>query len=259
MSQVLWSYAVRAASVGLVTLLAHTCPADAAQIKLISASTMAPVVTELVAHFERTTGHKLDTTFVSGLGVKREVDAGTAFDAVIGPASVVDELVKEGKLVAATRVNVAFAGIGVGVRPGAPKPDVSSVDGFKRALLGATAVAHSAEGASGAYFRDLLQRLGISRQMAAKLRPLSGERLARAIPSGEADMLVVTMSVIPSYGADLAGPIPTELQFYNRFAAGVTTKASETETATALVRFLTTPQAIAIIKAKGMEPGAPRR
>jgi molybdate transport system substrate-binding protein len=259
MSQVLWPYAVRAAGVCAVALLAYTCPASAAEIKLISASTMTPVVTDVVAHFERTTGRKLDTTFVSGLAVKREIDAGGAFDAVIAPASVVDDLVKEGKVVASTRVNVAYAGIGVGVRPGAPKPDVSSVDGFKRALLGATAVAHSAEGASGMYFKDLLQRLGIARQMAGKLRPLSGERLASAIPSGEADMLVVTMSVIPSYGADLAGPIPTELQFYNRFAAGVTAKAIEAETATAFVRFLATPPAIAIIKAKGMEPGAPRR
>ena len=93
--------------------------------------------------------------------------------------------------------------------------------------------------------------------MKPKLRPLSGERLASAIPDGIAEMIVVTMSAIPAYGAQLVGPVPRDVQFYNRFAAGVSATAKEAEAATALVAFLTTPHAVTVIRAKGMEPGAP--
>ena len=249
---------LRAAVLSAILLTAAVSAANAGEVRLISAVTMTPVVDGVAEQFERLTGHMLTITFVTGPMVKREIDAGLPFDAVIAPSSVVEDLVNDNKVVAGTRVDVAYAGIGVGVRPGAPKPDVSSVEGFKRALLGARAVAHSADGPSGVYFKGLLDRLGIAEAMRPKLKPLSGEDLATAIPSGEADMLVVTMSVIPTYGGDVAGPVPEELQFYNRFAAAVTTKAKETDAARALVKFLTTPAAVSVIKAKGMEPGAPR-
>jgi molybdate transport system substrate-binding protein len=148
--------------------------------------------------------------------------------------------------------------VGVGVRAGAPKPDISSVEAFKRALLNAKSVAHSAEGASGTYFKGLLERLGIAEEMKPKLKPMPSDRIAQAVPSGEAEMIVVTISVIVGYGAELVGPVPSELQFYNRFAAGVGASAKETEAGRALIKLLTSPAAVAVIKANGMEPGTPR-
>jgi molybdate transport system substrate-binding protein len=246
------------AKIGLVIVLAQGLAAEAAEVKVISATPMTAVVKELGAQFERDTGHKLVTKFVSGPVVKREIDAGEMFDLAISITPVIDDLIKEGKIVAGTRADVAYAGVGVGVRAGAPKPDISSVEAFKRALLNTKSVAHSAEGASGTYFKGLLERLGIAEEMKPKLRPMPADRIAQAVPSGEAEMIVVTMSVIVGYGAELVGPVPSELQFYNRFAAGVGASAKQAEAAKALIKFLTAPAAVPVIKAKGMEPGTPR-
>ena len=247
-----------AAKIGSMILLAQGLTAEAAEVKLIGATPMTAVIKELGSQFERDTGHKLVTKFVSGPVVKQEIDAGETFDVAVSITPVIDELIKEGKIVAGTRADVAYAGVGVGVRAGAPKPDISSVEAFKRALLNAKSVAHSAEGASGTYFKGLLERLGIAEEMKPKLRPMPSDRIAQAVPSGEAEMIVVTMSVIVGYGAQLVGPVPSELQFYNRFAAGVSASAKEAEAAKALIKFLTSPAAVAVIKAKGMEPGTPR-
>lgn len=245
-----------AAEIGAVILLAHPLAA-AAEVKIIGATPMTAVVRELGSQFERQTGHKLIVKFVSGPVVKREIDAGEPFDLAISITPVIDALIKEGKIIGATRADVAYAGVGVGIRAGAPKPDISSVDTFKRTLLNAKSVAHSAEGASGTYFKGLLDRLGIVEEMQPKLKPMPPERLARAVPSGEAELIIVTISVIVAGAAELVGPVPSELQFYNRFAAGVGVSAKEADAAKALIKFLTAPSAVPVIKAKGMEPGTP--
>ena len=245
-----------AANVGIL-LLTQCLAAQASEIRLIVATPMTGVVKELGSRFERDTGHKLATKFVSGPVVKQEIEAGQPFDVAISITPVIDELIKEGKLVAATRADVAYAGVGVGVRAGAPKPDINSADAFRRALLNAKSVAHSATGASGTYFKGLLDRLGIAEQKKPKLRPMPADKIAQAVPSGEAEMIVVTMSVIVGSGADLVGPVPPELQFYNSFAAGVGANTKEAEASKALVKFLTGPAAIQVIKSNGMEPGRP--
>jgi molybdate transport system substrate-binding protein len=249
---------VEGAKIGFMILLAQGLAAEAAEVKLICAIPMRAVIKELGAQFERDTGHKLVTKFVSGAVVKREIDAGETFDLAIAITPGIDALIKEGKIVAGTRADVAYALVGVGVRAGAPKPDIGSVEAFKRALLNAKSVAHSAEGASGTYFKGLLERLGIAEEMKPKVKPRSGDALAKAVPSGEADMIVLTISLILSYdGVQLVGPVPSEVQFYNRFAAGVGTNAREAEAAKALLKFITSPAAVPVIKAKGMEPGTP--
>lgn len=195
--------------------------------------------------------------FVSGPVVKREIDSGEPFDLAISITPVIDALVKEAKLDANTSVAVAYAGVGVGVRAGAPKPDISTVGSFRKALLQATSVAHSAEGASGDYFTSLLKQLGIAEQMKPKLRPMSPDLLARAIPGGQAEMIVVTMSVIVAGAAELVGPVPKEVQFYNSFAAGIGTKAAQSNAARGLLNALTSPTAAKVITPAGMSPGKP--
>jgi len=219
---------------------------------------MKAVVQELGAQFERDTGHKLVAKFVSGPVVKREIDAGEPFDLAISAAPVIDALMKEGKIVPGTRADVAYAAVGVGVRAGAPKPDIGSVEAFKRALLDAKSVAHPAEGPSGAHFKRLLDRLGIAEEMKPKLKPMSGDALVKAVPSGEAEMIISSMPDVIADGTVLVGPLPQELQLYIRFAAGVGAHAKEAEAAKVLIKFLTAPAAVPIIKAKGMEPGTPR-
>lgn len=246
------------ASLAMLLLLLQTPIAHGAEVRLIGATPLTFVAEELGLQFERNTGHKLITRFVSGPIVKREIDAGETFDVALSITPVIDALVKEGKIVAATRADIAYAGVGVGVRSGAPKPDISTVDAFRRALLDARSVAHSSEGASGTYFKSLLERLGVADQMKSKLRPMPADRIAQAVPAGEAEMIVVTMSVIVGSAAELVGPIPPELQFYNSFAGGVGANAKDKDAAAALIRFLTAPAAAVVIRAKGMEPGVPR-
>jgi molybdate transport system substrate-binding protein len=238
-------------------LLVQGLAAEAAEVKLISATPMRAVIKELGPQFERETGHKLVTKFVSGPVVKREIDAGETFDVAVSITPVIDELIKEGKIVAGTRADVAYAGAGLGVRAGAPKPDISSAEGFKRALLNAKSVAHSAEGASGVYFKGLLERLGIAEEMKPKLKPMTGDALRQAVPSGAAEIIIVTISVIMEGAAELVGPVPSELQWYNRFAAGVSASAKQAEAAKALIQLLTSASAVPVIRAKGLEPGRP--
>jgi len=242
-----------AAGIGFTILVAQDLAAEAAEVKVIGANPMKGVVKELGSQFERESGHKLVTLY-TGL---RGIDAGEPFDVAILPTPGIERLIKEGKIIAATRADVAYAGIGVGVRAGAPKPDISSVETFKRALLSAKSVAHSREGTSGVHFKSLLERFGIVEEMKPKLKPLSGDALVQAVPSGEAEMIVATISDIIAGGTALVGPLPSEVQFYNRFAAGVGANAKEAEAAKALIKFLTAPAAVPVIKAKGMEPGAP--
>ena len=247
--------AVRIAS---MILLAQGFAAGAAEVKVVAAAPMTAVLKELGPQFERDTGHKLVIRFAPTPAVKREIDAGETFDVAISVTSGIDDLIKEGKIVAGTRAAVAFTGLGVGVRAGAPKPDIRSVDAVKRTLLNAKSVAHSAEGASVAIFKGMLERIGIAEEMRPKLKPLAGSGLESFV-SGDAEIVVLFVpTIVAASGVELVGLFPSELQTYLSFAAGVGTSAMEPGAAQALIKFLTAPKAAAIIKAKGMEPGTPR-
>ncbi len=249
-----------AASVGAMILLSHGFAAKAAEIKVIAAGPLTAVFKELGPQFERDTGHKLVTSFAPTAVVKRKIDAGETFDLAISVTSGIDDWIKEGKIVAAARAAVAYVGLGVGVRAGAPKPDIGSVEASKRALLNAKSVAHSTEGASAPYFKGLLERLGIAEEMKPKLKPMATTTAGlKSVASGEVEIVIFSVPTIAAApGVELVGPFPSELQTYISFTAGVSTAAKEPEAAQALIKFLTSPVAVAVIKAKGMEPGTPR-
>jgi molybdate transport system substrate-binding protein len=236
--------------------------AGAAEIQVLSAGGVRPPLDELLAQFERASGHKVAVKYVGGPTVKREIDAGAAFDVAISNAAVIDELIKAGKLAAATRADVARAGVGVAVRAGAPKPDIASVEAFKRALLGAKSVAYSRDGTAGAHFRGVLERLGISKELEPKLKatvaadPVGGTLVL--VAKGEAELGIAAIAAIFVPGVELAGPLPSELQTYIQFAAGVGANAREPKAGAALIKFVTAPAAAAAYKAKGMEPAGHR-
>ena len=247
-----------AAKIGFVILLAQGLAAEAAEVKLMSANPMTEVMKELGPQFERATGHKLVIQYEVASVVKKRIDAGETFDVAILLPPLIEDLIKQGKIDVGTRADIARAGMGVGVRAGAPKPDISSVEAFKHALLNARSVAYSKVGASGVYFLGLLERLGIAEEMKPKLKPTPADTLAKVVPNGEVEMIVVPISVILVPGAELVGPLPSELQTYINFVAGVGTGAKEPNAAQALIKFLTSPAAAQVLKVKGMEPGTPR-
>jgi molybdate transport system substrate-binding protein len=228
--------------------------AAAAEIKLIASPGVRAVVNELAPQFEKATGHRVARDFAVIAVLKRRIDAGEAFDVVIPSPEVIDELVGQGKIAPDARAPFGRTGVALGVRKGAPKPDISTPESLKRALLEAKAVGHSKEGQSGVHFVEALKRLGILDEMRPKLRPLSDGEQAAAMQKGELDIAASGMGVIMEMpGVDLLGGLPPQVQGYVRFAIGVSTASKEPEAARALVRFLTSPEAASTFKAKGME------
>src|SRR5262249_15437006 len=152
-------------NMGSFLLFAAGVPSMAAEIKVLSGNGARGAIVELAARFERASGHKVNVEFHVNPEVKQKIEAGAAFDVAILNPPVLDDLIKQGKVVAATRAVIGRAGIGIGIREGAPKPDISSVAAFKRTLLDAKSVAYPADGASGKYFVGLVDRLGIAAEM----------------------------------------------------------------------------------------------
>ena len=248
-----------AASLGLMILVSHGLPAQAAEVKVIAGGPLTAVFKELGPQFERDTGHKLVTRVAATAVVKREIDAGEMFDLAISATPAIDDWIKEGKIVAATRVTVVHSGLGLVVRAGTPKPEIDSIEKFRLALLNAKSVAHNAQSASAADFTSMLERLGIAEKMKSKLKPISSGTVPNSVLSGEAEVGIATIpTILATPGVELAGPLPPQVQTYVSFSAGVGTGAREPEAAQALLRFLASPAAVAVIKAKGLEAGSPR-
>jgi molybdate transport system substrate-binding protein len=240
----------------VAVLLVASSAAQAADLKVLSGNGPRAAVRELCSQFERVTGNKIDLRFGVNVDVKNKIEAGESFDVVVGNPPIIDALIKDGKLVAGSRADIGRAGLGVAVRTGAPKPDIGSVDAFKRTLLAAKTVAFPGKGASGIYFVSLLDRLGIVAEMQPKLRPMQAEDTVEVVARGEADMVVVVATrIVDVAGVDPVGPIPEALQTKIGFAAGLGAAAKEPEAAKALIRFLTAPAAAETLKAKGVEPG----
>lgn len=234
---------------------------ESAELKVFSASGMQMVMEDLGPKFEHATGHKLAITFANaGTTVKRIQDGETA-DIVIVPQPGIERFVKDGKAVAGNVTVVARSGIGLAVRKGAPKPDISSPEALKRALLDAKSIAYAnpaGGGASGIHFAKVLDRLGIADEMKSKtVFPKSGP-VGVLVTSGEAEIAVQQIQeLVVVAGIELVGPLPGDLQDTIVFAAAIMASAKDAEASKALVNFLRTPTAAAVIKAKGMEPVTP--
>lgn len=224
-------------------------------VRVFSGNGARAAVRELCARFERASGHTVTLAFEVNPAVARRITQGEAFDVAIVNPPVLDALIIAGKILAASRTDIGRAGIGMGIRVGMPKPDIASVAAFKHVLLEATSVAFPGEGASGRYFVDLVDRLGLTAQMQAKLRPMPAEDTVEVVARGEADFVVVVASRIAGVpGVDLVGPIPAALQTRIGFAAGVSVAARAPDVAADLVRFLAAPAARPILEAFGIQP-----
>jgi molybdate transport system substrate-binding protein len=236
-------------------LLVSASSAHAVELKVLSGNGAKAAVRELCKQFERATGNTISLHFEVNADLKKKIESGEAFDVAVLNPPVIDALTKEGKLVKGSRVDIGHAGLGVAVRSGAPKPDIATVDAFKRTLLSAKAVAYPGKGASGVYFVSLLDRLGIKAEMQGKLRPMAAEDTVEVVARGEADMVVVVATRISDVaGVDFVGAIPADLQTRIGFAAGLGASAQQPDAAKALIRFLSAPAAAPTLKAKGVDP-----
>jgi molybdate transport system substrate-binding protein len=235
-------------------------------VKVISGGAFKQVLNALAEHYGNTSGIKLDLTYRTvGQHLKLIKSGEESFDVAVLTPDAIDGLIEDGKVVAGSRTDLAKTGVGVMVRAGAPLPDIGSVDAFKSTLLAAKSVAYidpAAGGSSGIYVGRLLERLGIAAAINAKAKLIHGGAVADHIADGEAEIGIHQISeILPVKGVVLVGPLPAEIQNFTVYSAGVATAAKDAakDLASALikfalVKFLAGPQAVPIIKAKGMEP-----
>jgi len=241
----------------LVPLMGTVQDSGAAEVKVLTAGAFKQIVLAVVPQFEKASGHKVvvDNDTVGAL-VKR-IEGGEAFDvAVLAPAAM-DDLTKAGRIAAGSKTTLARVGVGVMVKAGAPTPDISTVDAFKRALLSARSVAYidpASGGSSGIYVANLLQKLGIADDIKPKAKLKQGGYVADLVKSGEAEIGIHQISeIVPVKEVTLVGPLPAEIQNYTTYAAGISANAKESEAAKALIQALSGPEAAAVLKDKGME------
>jgi len=233
-----------------------TATAHAAEIKVIAAAAVKDIVLDLIPAFEKSSGHKVTTIWAGTEAITKRISGGEMVDIVLIAAPNIDKLISEGRLVAGSRADVAKSGIGVAVRAGLPKPDISSGEAVKKAVLAAKSVAYSS-GPSGFYLADLFKKMGIADQIKDKVKQTpSGVQVGEVVARGEADLGFQQVSeLLHLKGIHYLGPLPADIQHITVFSAGLHTAATAPDAAKQLVKFLTAPEAGAIIRKTGMEPG----
>jgi molybdate transport system substrate-binding protein len=246
-------------AVALLSVLAAAKPAVAADLKLLAGSAIDPAMRDLIPQFERAAGHKVSFDFEGTIGTMTErVRRGEAADVLIVSASQIAMLEQQGKIVAGSRFDIAKVGVGVFVRTGAMKPDIGSVEAFKRAMLAAKSIGWN-DPAAGApvsvYMLSIFERLGIAEDMKPKTIAFKqrSERFA-AIARGDVEIGFNQISeIVAAPGVELVGPLPAEIQNYTLLTGGLVASGNEQAAAQALLRFLSSPAAQAIWKAKGFK------
>jgi molybdate transport system substrate-binding protein len=232
--------------------------AQATDLKVLTAGAFKSTVVALAPEYEKASGNKLiiDNDTVGGL-VKR-VEGGETFDVIVLSPAAIDELAAKGKVAPFSRTNLARVGVGVMVKEGAPKPDVSTVDAFKKAVLDAKSVSFinpASGGSSGIYVEKLLEKLGIADQVKPKEKLKDGGYVADLILSGEAELGIHQISeIVPHKGVTFVGPLPDPIQNYTVYAAGIGPNTKYPDEAKKVVAAFSGPSAQALFKSKGMEP-----
>ena len=226
----------------------------AAEITILTSQGVLSAVKDLAPAFERATGHKVIVSFDSAPAFNNKIDSNAPADLIAQGSNAVDELFRKGKVVPGSRVDFARAGIGVAVKAGAPKPDISTPEAFKRALLAARSIAYSKTGFSGVSTAKAIERLGIAEELKSKTKLVEGVPVAKIVADGEAEIGMQQINVLlPVAGADYVGPLPGDLQAYIPFAAGLLVISKEPEAAKAFMTFMAAPENAALIRKGGME------
>lgn len=251
---------LRALALGFAAALYLSGAASAAEVQVMISGGLTAAYKVLVPEFERATGHTVLTAYGPSMGttpnaIPIRLERGEPVDVLIMVGYALIDLAKQGKVIAESRVDLVKSPIGIAVKSGAPKPDISSADTLKRALLAAKSVAYS-DSASGVYVStEMFAKLGIADEMKDKARKIPATPVAEIVAHGDAEIGFQQISeLLPVAGVDIVGPLPPELQKITVFAAGIATVSKEPDAGKALIKFLASPAASAAIVKSGMEP-----
>jgi len=237
------------------SMLLASVAARADEIKVLASGALQEIGHELLPQFEKASGHKVTVTWTGTVKIKERIEAGEVFDLVIVGAPEVEKYMADGKMLAGTRVDLAKSGVGVAVKAGAPKPNISSGEAVKKAILTAKAVAYSS-GPSGVYVQALFQKLGIAEEIKAKSKQTPpGSRVGQYLARGEAELGFQQISeLMHEPGVDYVGPLPPDIQNYTNYSSGIGSAAKSQVAARSLQAFLSAPAAAEVIRKNGMEP-----
>jgi molybdate transport system substrate-binding protein len=240
---------------GLLGMIASTTPAQSPELHAMVSDGMKTVVEELTPQIEHATGRKLSAQFNSSKNLRDKIQGGEPFDVVIITSDVLDALIQQGKVAAAGRAEISRTGIGMGVRAGTPKPDISSPEALKKTFLSAKSITFNPSGASAPHTFDMFARMGITDVMKPKLMlDTDPGQPQRSVAAGKSELVVSLIPEIQFFpGVDLVGPIPAEYQSYINFSGGISANAKDAAGAKALLAFITSPAVVPVLKAKGME------
>ena len=215
---------------------------------------MKSLMLEIVPLFERATGSKVDIKFALTSVLTKDIEAGAIFDVALLPRPDLDALAQAGKIAAGTQTDITRSAVGFCVKAGAPRPDISTAEALKHTLLIAPSIGYS-DGPSGAYIAELLRRLGIADAVKSRTK-LTSRLVAEIVAEGEAEVgMQQIVAILPVKGAELVGPLPSELQNIIVYAAGLASGAAQNTIARTFIAFMAMPEVISFIRAKGMEPG----
>lgn len=230
---------------------------DGAGIRILSTLAVMGAMRELAAAYEAQSGTKVVADFAPTVALLEKLRAGAAGDIAILTAQGIDGMIAEGRMLPGSRTDIALSFVGIAVRAGMPKPDISTVEAFRATILNARSVAYSRIGASGIFFAGLLDRLGIAEAVNAKALIVATGFTAERLVSGEADLAVQQISellVVP--GIEVVGPLPPDIQTVATFSGGVMTASQQPDRARDLLRFLSAPEVAPVLERSGLrQPG----
>ncbi len=250
----------RSLVIGVVGALLLAGSANATEVRVMISGGLTAAYKELVPEFERLTGNKVLTAYGPSMGttvnaIPVRLERGEPADVLIMVGYALGDLVKQGKVIADSRVDLVKSPIGIAVKSGAPKPDISSADAVKRALLAAKSIAYS-DSASGVYVStEMFEKLGVAEAMKDKARKIPATPVGEIVAHGDAEIGLQQISELkPVEGIDIVGPLPDDLQKITVFSAGIATVSREPDAGKALIKFLASPAASAVIVRSGLEP-----
>jgi molybdate transport system substrate-binding protein len=240
---------------GMLLFAAFNAAPENPPLHVLASNGVKAVIDELRPQAVRAVGRPLSIEYDTSSSVKKRIEEGAAFDVAILTSDVIDDLAKAGKIAAGTRTEIARCGIGVGVRAGAPKPDIGTSDALKRTLLGAKSVTFAQDGASRVYILQMFDKFGIADAMKPKTILEQGSTRSNArVADGSAEMIMTLVSeILPAKGVQLVGPLPADVQHYVNFAAGISATNKDTNAAKRLMKFLASSDAGPALKKMGME------
>jgi molybdate transport system substrate-binding protein len=251
---------VRALVLGILAATLLTATASAAEVRVMISGGLTAPYKALVPEFERATGHKVLTAYGPSMGtttnaIPVRLERGEPADVLIMVGYALDDLARQGKVIPDSRVELVKSPIGVAVKSGTPKPDISSADAVKRALLAAKTIAYS-DSASGVYVStEMFAKLGIADAMKDKARKIPATPVGEIVAHGDAELGFQQISELkPVEGIDIVGPLPDELQKITVFSAGIASVSKEPDAGKALIKFLASPAAAATMVKSGLDP-----